>query len=725
MGFWRSKRISEWNKFASLDQQSPTGYIGLENLGCTCYMNSLLQQFNNISIIREGILSTTDSQIQIKEESYLYQIKKIFAFLKKTDKKFHNPKDFTNIFKNYDGQVMNVTEQMDVDEFYNLLIDRLEPYLKSKKYENLFKFIFSGTISNEIIGKNDCKHYSERIEIFQSIILQVKNKKNIDESLEAFISGEMMEGENSYNCEKCEKKVTALKRQCFKKLPNVLTLVLKRFEYDYDTMQKNKINDYCEFPLELNMYKYSQEFLNKKNEGENVNEINNINTSTNNAENNNTANENNPNSYMYDLTGVVIHTGTTERGHYYSFTKKDNGNWYEFNDTNVTNFNIEDMEDEAFGGTQYYYNNKTGKNEMIEKSTNAYVLFYTKKDAIKIEEEFKNKMDLEISANCNNNEDIVFNSLLKNADNDANIQSDIVDSIKIDNFKYWVSKAIFSNEYINFVKDVLINYNSVVSKVYNFSLLGKTQFCHLDNMKNSTEEFIEKFFEESNNIDTNSSIVDINSISNYEYTSNQINFGFSNKIENYVFENVRIHRYKKSINSIQENLLNNNNNNSNNSNSDSIDLNFISEGNSQNQKEVETYLKKVTKIYSQNSDINKSTQIITNQINSKNQNSTNCTRKESTDFNPIIPNEREPQIPNEIPTKKNQKFQIQISTKSTSENSNQNPKNTNINTNFTEIKNLIKNSELDSEIFKFCVFFFFTNAIRLKEKITSLHLLKS
>ena len=28
-----------------------------------------------------------------------------------------------------------------------------------------------------------------------------------------------------------------------------MLIVLKRFEFDYETMNKNKLNDYCEFPL--------------------------------------------------------------------------------------------------------------------------------------------------------------------------------------------------------------------------------------------------------------------------------------------------------------------------------------------------------------------------------------------------------------------------------------------------------------------------------------------
>jgi ubiquitin C-terminal hydrolase len=86
-----------------------------------------------------------------------------------------------------------------------------------------------------------------------AIQLQVKNKHSILESLSSFVEGEMLEGDNSYFCEKCEvKRDTTIKR-----LPNVLFLELKRFEFNFDTMTKFKVNDYCEFPMQLDLQKYS------------------------------------------------------------------------------------------------------------------------------------------------------------------------------------------------------------------------------------------------------------------------------------------------------------------------------------------------------------------------------------------------------------------------------------------------------------------------------------
>jgi hypothetical protein len=45
---------------------------------------------------------------------------------------------------------------------------------------------------------------------------------------------------------------------CLKKLPNYLILVLKRFEFNLDTMMKVKINDRCEFSFDLNMKPFCQ-----------------------------------------------------------------------------------------------------------------------------------------------------------------------------------------------------------------------------------------------------------------------------------------------------------------------------------------------------------------------------------------------------------------------------------------------------------------------------------
>ena len=73
-----------------------------------------------------------------------------------------------------------------------------------------------------------------------------------------------MEGDNAILCETCKKKISAKKNQDFKTLPRILMFVLKRFEFDYNTMTRYKINDYFEFPLELDMNKYTSDYINEK-----------------------------------------------------------------------------------------------------------------------------------------------------------------------------------------------------------------------------------------------------------------------------------------------------------------------------------------------------------------------------------------------------------------------------------------------------------------------------
>jgi hypothetical protein len=156
------------------------------------------------------------------------------------------------------------------------------------------------------------------------------------------------------------RRVTALKRDCLKALPHVLFIQLKRFEFDYDTLLNVKLNDRCEFPASLNIYPYTKEY--------NMHYEDDYDTSSN-------SQSHLVDRYRYDLVGIVIHQGTSDSGHYYSFVKNRSGDssdaWYEYNDTRVTPFDFSKLEETCFGGTDV--------NGRI-RHNNAYMLVYEKRD---------------------------------------------------------------------------------------------------------------------------------------------------------------------------------------------------------------------------------------------------------------------------------------------------------------------------------------------------------
>ena len=206
----------------------------------------------------------------------------------------------------------------------------------------------------------------------------------------------MLEGDNAYFCEKCEKKVNTLKRCCIKRMPNILNLVLNRFEFDFDTMQKIKVNDYCEFPLELDMSPYSQQELAKQDLIKQMEEKN-LSIDDLNEDQLHILKKKIPEDYYkYKLKGIVVHYGTADQGHYYSFIQdreSKNSGWFEFNDTIVKEFDPSEIPEETFGGDDTNLNNNIAQMQaanggqvdqaMIQamrqfktKIKNAYILIY-------------------------------------------------------------------------------------------------------------------------------------------------------------------------------------------------------------------------------------------------------------------------------------------------------------------------------------------------------------
>ena len=135
-----------------------------------CYMNSLLQQLYMIPLFRKGIL---ELELDYKEEPASISmdlpryLKLIFNALKIPKKKSYNASHLCRLIKDYNDRPLSIYEQRDADEFYNLLMDRLEDCLKNTERPNLIKEVFGGKLSNEVICI-DCPHSQINFKSLQS-----------------------------------------------------------------------------------------------------------------------------------------------------------------------------------------------------------------------------------------------------------------------------------------------------------------------------------------------------------------------------------------------------------------------------------------------------------------------------------------------------------------------------------------------------------------------------
>ena len=137
---------------------------------------------------------------------------------------------------------------------------------------------------------------------------------------------------------------------------------LKRFEFDFDRMIRVKLNDYFEFGHEIDVSPYTQEYLNKKEKLEKEREAK---VKAGEAVEDEGEIKDIPlkypkEYYQYELVGAVVHSGTADSGHYYSYIKeqevlrKEEGRdkWYEFNDIWVRDFDEAEIPSECFGGEE-------------------------------------------------------------------------------------------------------------------------------------------------------------------------------------------------------------------------------------------------------------------------------------------------------------------------------------------------------------------------------------
>lgn len=153
-----------------------------------------------------------------------------------------------------------------------------------------------------------------------------------------------------------------------------------------------------------------------------------------------------PTNCDYNLSGVVIHTGTADSGHYYSLINDEKKNqWIEFNDTTIRSFDLKNLASEAYGGEDKTPSTLSTTNIKlnVEKCRNAYLLFYKRKEF------FNNANSYEISASNNH----LFSDGPKNNRKEKVLMKrpHFLEDIQNDNEKYYLKKYVFHPNFSQFI----------------------------------------------------------------------------------------------------------------------------------------------------------------------------------------------------------------------------------------------------------------------------------
>ncbi|RKP22224.1 hypothetical protein SYNPS1DRAFT_26123, partial [Syncephalis pseudoplumigaleata] len=132
-----------WHNFKGYDSKKETGYVGLNNQGATCYMNSLLQSLFFTNYLRRAVyqIPTEDDQ---PASSVTLALQRLFYNLQTSDV----PVDTTELTRSFGWNTLDSFMQHDVQEFNRVLQDNLEGKMKGTVAEGAIDRLFLGKMTS-------------------------------------------------------------------------------------------------------------------------------------------------------------------------------------------------------------------------------------------------------------------------------------------------------------------------------------------------------------------------------------------------------------------------------------------------------------------------------------------------------------------------------------------------------------------------------------------------